>query len=572
MIKIKVVSGTRTKFYNPEYVITFDYDKDTLYKIKGIAGAKYNKRTKSWHLPEKMGTTIISTFPDAIVSDTIKKQFPNKQFNDIDFPKEITLGWGADSYKMPTVYKKSSNKELKIVAKPYPYQKEGIKFMVQRQNSILADDMGLGKTLQSLTASILLKSKKTLIICPNTAKYNWASEIEKFIPSASYIVIDGSKQDRQKILHSKYPFMFYILNYDAVMALNDDIISLNPDMIIYDEAHRMKNRKTKRTRAAKKISAKYKILLTGTPLMNRVEELWSLLKIIEPNKWPGYDAFVKRYCEKGGYQNREIVGYQNLDELKEKMSKIMLRRRKDEVLKQLPEKIYQDCYLDLDTKTMSIYKQAEYQTYLELTQNQHITINGIFGKIIRLKQIAVAPEILGATHKSTKIEECEKITEEIIASGNKVVIYSQFKKVTDYLVEMFSKKYKIAYINGDVSSMERKNQIDLFQNDPQTPIFIGTIQSCKEAINLTAASYIIFMDKLWNPQDNRQAEDRCHRHGQEKNVNIISLIAKNTIEEKIEKKLSDKQDLFNTVIEKDGGAKIAKKTPNDIIKELFSEE
>lgn len=571
MLYINLISGSKTKFFDPEIVISFDYDKNILMNLKSVGEGKYNKRTKTWHYPKEKLDTLLKTFPNAIVNQNIKKIYANTVFSEIDFPKEITVGWGAEAYKINTTYNlPDNNKEIKINAKPYPYQKEGIKFLVRGKKVILADDMGLGKTLQAISAAILLKKKSILIVSPNSAKYNWADEIQKFAPNASYIVIDGTKIERERMLLSKVKFQFYIVNYDALPTIIDSVIKLNPNILILDEAHRIKNSKTKRAKAVKKINAEYKFLLTGTPLMNRVEEMWSLLKTIEPNKWAGHDAFVKHYCQKGGFQNREIVGYQNLDELKAKLHPIMLRRRKDEVLKDLPEKLYKDYYIDLDAKTMAIYKQAEKEARAYITENKSIAINGIFAKLTRLKQIAVAPEILGAEHQSIKIKTALEIIDEILSSNEKVIIYSQFRSVTELLEkELLKKDIKNIHINGTVSAQTRQELVRQFQNDEKTKVFIGTTQSCKEALTLTAANYIIFLDKLWNPQDNRQAEDRAFRIGQKKNVTVISIIAKNTIEEKIEKTLKDKQDLFNDIIEKDGGATINRETTNNLLETLF---
>jgi SNF2 family DNA or RNA helicase len=570
MVNINLITGTKTKFYDPEMVLIFDYSRANVELAKQIPGARYSKRAKSWHFPTSSAAALFAAFPAAIVNRNVKTEFKDYDFNTIDFPEQVTMGWGTDAYKIPTVYHLgSAAEEIKIRATPYAYQKAGIKFLVKGGNVILADDMGLGKTLQAIGASVLLKAKKVLVICPNSAKYNWAAEIAKFAPTANYIVVDGNRQERARILQSKSRFMFYIINYDALPTLSEVAQSLKPDIIILDEAHRIKNRKTKRSRAVKKIPSRYKFLLTGTPLMNRVEELWSLLKFIEPTRWPSYTTFVNTYCAKGGYQNREIVGYKNLGELQEKLGRIMLRRRKDEVLKDLPDKVFQDYYVDLDAKTMAIYRQAEQQTIAYITENKSIAINGIFAKLTRLKQIAVAPEILGAEHKSTKIIECEKIVDEILESGQKVIIYSQFRRVTDYLERLFrARGIKLVHVNGRVDAQQRKVLVDEFQNNPECQVFIGTTQSCKEAITLTAASYVIFMDKLWNPADNNQAMDRCHRIGQKNTVNVISLIAKHTIEETIEKRLEDKQDLFNAVIESDDGVVLKKNVTGDLLGEL----
>ena len=559
MIKIDLIAGTRAKFYDPELIISLDYDIEDLNFIRSLEGRKYHKNSKTWRLPKKHLSTLLKKFPHAIVNKNVKELYPHENFNTIDFPTSITMGWGVDSYITDTVYKLNADAPIKIKATPYAYQKEGIKFLASNKNAILADDMGLGKTLQAISAAVLVKGKKVLIICPSSAKYNWAEEINKFAPNAGYIVVDGNKSERQKMLLTKSKIMFYIINYDALLSLLDIVQVLKIDIIILDEAHRIKNRQAKRTKAVRKINAPYKFLLTGTPLMNRIDELWSLLKFIQPNQWPGYDTFVKQYCEKGGYQNREIIAPKNIDELKNKMNPIMLRRRKDEVLKDLPEKIYQDCYIDLDPKTMSIYKQAENEARAYITQNKSIAINGIFAKLTRLKQIAVAPEILGAQHQSAKVIECEKIVDEILSTDGKVIIYSQFKDVTTHLETLFNKKgISLVHINGSVSARDRQILVNEFQNNNECKIFLGTTQSCKEALTLTAANYVIFMDKLWNPQDNRQAADRAYRIGQKNTVNIISLIAKNTIEERIEKTLMNKQDLFDMVIENDDGALITR--------------
>lgn len=344
------------------------------------------------------------------------------------------------------------------------------------------------------------------------------------------------------------------------------------DALIVDEAHHIKSASSQQTKAINSIAKNInkKVLLTGTPIMNKVEEIWSLLNLIQPYKFPNFWAFRNQYCimkqiqTKTGKKINLIVGYKNLDNLQKKMSEVMLRRNKMDTLKDLPAKTYEVREVELSKEQKKLYKEFKEEISVWIEESgKEIKVQQALDKMMRLKQVAISPELFGGTDKSSKLDELENIVEEIVSNGSKVIIFSQFKKATYIILKRLEKMgYKnkqVAYISGDVEMQvsskakekgktDRMEEIKRFQEDPDCKIFVGVIDACKEGITLTAANYVVFVDKKWTPADNQQAEDRAHRKGQINPVTIISLIASDTIEEYIEEKLKDKTALFDQLI------------------------
>lgn len=362
-----------------------------------------------------------------------------------------------------------------------------------------------------------------------------------------------------------------VLEYKGEYIYGKKQDALKFDAIVLDEAHRIKNPTSQQTQIVHQFTEIPKrILLTGTPLMNNVEELWSLLHFINPYKFSNYWAFRNKYCimkeittKATGRKIKLVVGYKNLDYLQKQIAGLMLRRTKADTLKELPPKTYETRYIELSKEQWKIYNDLndEIAVWLEESEKE-IQVHQALDKMLRLKQVAISPELLGGTDKSSKLDELEEIVEEITESGEKVLIFSQFKTATDIIVKRLKKKgYKnIAYISGDVpmkvsdeaikkGKTDRMEEVRKLQEDDDCQIFVGVIDACKEGITLTSASYVIFVDKKWTPADNAQTEDRAHRKGQVNPVTIISLVAKNTIEEYIEETLKDKMDLFDQVVE-----------------------
>ena len=359
------------------------------------------------------------------------------------------------------------------------------------------------------------------------------------------------------------------LDYTGEILFKKEQSALKFDAIILDEAHHIKTPTSEQTKTIHSfIKIPKRVLLTGTPIMNNVEELWSLLYFINPYKFPNYWAFRNKYCvikeitTKDGRKIKLIVGYKNLDYLQKQLSEIMLRRNKSDTLKDLPPKTYETRYIDLSGEQWKLYNDFKEETVVWIEESEkEIQVHQALDKLLRLKQVAITPELFGGSQKSSKLDELEEIVKEITSNNQKVIVFSQFKKATDIIVTRLKKNghKNISYISGDVpmkisekalkeGKTDRMEEIRKFQEDDDCKVFVGVIDACKEGITLTAATYVIFVDKKWTPADNEQAADRAHRKGQKNPVTIISLVAKDTIEEYIESKLKEKGDLFEQVI------------------------
>lgn len=514
--------------------VTFDYDPDLVEICRSIPGRKYSKEERANYFPKTSVREVIESFPLATVSLEVRQ---------LD---EELLKYSQTINLVDT----SIIDELPMANKLRQYQREDIVFMYEHPFMLNALEMGLGKTLEAIAVVLLSKAKKVLVVCPNTVKTVWADEIEKW-SDYPYLIIEGDKKQRLRLWEKDS--VFYIVNYESARLHVPEMEEIDWDIVIVDEAHRIKNRQAKQTKAVKSIEARRKILLSGTPIMNRAEEIWSLLNYLNPVEYANYWKFQKRYCIMGGFESKEVVGYKNSVELKEKIHEVMIRRRKDEVLKELPPRIYQNLFVDLDAKQRKLYDKAEEEIILELEKEEGKTgklrIWNALSRMIRLKQIAISPRLVGDIGPSAKFNELSNLLEEIITDGHKVIVYSQFKMATDMLRDMFGKCYNAAYVSGDVDPEDRGKEIKKFQEDDSCKLFIGTIGSCKEGITLTAATYVVFLDKDWVPANNEQAIARAVRIGQNNTVNVISLIGRNTVEEGIERILAKKQQTFDNFVE-----------------------
>jgi len=451
------------------------------------------------------------------------------------------------------IIKESSDMKLdsKLSNKLYNFQRVGVGFLLLSSRALLADEMGTGKTLQALCLCEEVKAEKILIVCPNSLKWTWANEIEKWLKSKDHEVYQTKVLNLNK--------RFSIINYEAVWReKNENIFKVEWDVLILDEAHRIKNRKTRQTKAIKKIKANRVLELTGTPVLNRPDELWSLLNQLYPKKYTSYWRFFEQYVDYwmndfGGSTPmpiKVIRGPKNLHQLKRELEPIMIRREKKDILLDLPDKTYQNIFVELDKKQRKIYEEMKEDFIVKLKENKEIKAPTIIAQIVRLKQIAVHTSLVLPEYDKTLPGIKLEVLFELIESLNKkVVIFSQFAKAINIIENKLIKKgLKFAKITGEVNPKQRAEEINKFQTDDNCKIFIGTIQAGGQGITLTAADTVIFLDKLWTPAYNEQAEDRLHRIGQKKNVTVVNLIAKNTIEDTIERILENKKMTINEIL------------------------
>jgi SNF2 family DNA or RNA helicase len=462
--------------------------------------------------------------------------------------------------KLDAMYSNNSevfNDQL-ITANLFPYQQQGVVFAAKAGRCLIADDMGLGKTIQAIAASELLKREvgveKVLIVCPTSLKYQWKAEIEKFTKS-SVLVIEGSPDKRPDQYNSDH--LYCIVSYHTAANDIEIIEKLRPDLTILDEAQRIKNFRAKTSQKIKKIPSDYAIVLTGTPLENKLEELYSIIQFIDPFVLGPYHEFMANHQVKN--ENGKIIGYQNLHQIGKKLSHLMIRRTKKEVLSQLPKRMDKVLLVPM-TKTQAEWHE-EYKSvvaklvhkwqrlgFLPEKDRQRLMIN-----MNMMRMVCDSTYIIDQKSRNdTKVEELMSIIEEIDAEGSeKVVVFSQWERMTRLVAAELDKKgIKYDYLHGGIPSVKREALFTNFNNDAEVKVFLST-DAGGVGLNLQAASYLINVDIPWNPAVLEQRIGRIHRLGQKKNVSITNMVSVGTIEHRMLDVLSFKSSLAEGIL--DGG-------------------
>jgi len=462
-----------------------------------------------------------------------------------------------------TTATRGSLKKIRDDLALYPHQIDGIRTLARRSSFLLADEMGLGKSIQALTVAAIDFEKnpnaRVLIVAPASLKWNWQAEILAFT-YFNCLILDGTRKQRdmQLLQFSSNEFDILIVNYEQVVAHLDDINALHFNIVIADEAHLIKSPKAKRTKALQGIEADRFFLLTGSPLLNQANDLWSLIYRIDPNLFPKYYSFIQRFCVMGGYQGKQIVGVKHHRELSEKLNSVMLRREKKDVL-DLPDKIRIPIVVDLHPEQAKLYKQAVEELQITLPDRPDaMELENALTKMLRLKMICGTTACIpGYPDHSSKLDIAVERACEVIAGGEPVVIFTQFREVQRCMVERLKKLGHESFVlNGDTPMKDRVPTVQRWEATatrqgltPKNPsALVAMLQVAGVGLNMTAASTAIFIDKLWVPALNIQAEDRLHRIGQKSTVTIIEVIARKTVEQRVLQILQRKSKLFGTLI------------------------
>jgi SWI/SNF-related matrix-associated actin-dependent regulator 1 of chromatin subfamily A len=422
---------------------------------------------------------------------------------------------------------------------PLSHQKEAIEKLAGSKRFILADDMGLGKTTSTIIAALESGAKKVLIICPASLKINWSREIENYTDKSIYIC-EG------KNFSSDHDFV--IVNYDIIKNFHDikdketsQIINSKFDLVVIDEAHYIKNSQAQRTKLinhfVKNINRLW--LLTGTPITSRPIDYYNLLSLVESPVSQNWMAYVIRFCE--GYQFRagqrkvwNVNGASNLDELRERTSKQILRRLKTDVL-DLPEKIISPIYLRLKSREYENL-MGEYFDWFRNNSEESASLTVQFSKLMKVRQV-IAEE---------KISQTIELAENILEQGKKVIIFSNFTEPLKRIHEHFGKMS--VYLDGSSTKPARQKAVDDFQDNDKVKVFCGNIKAAGVGITLTSAEVVIFNDLSFVPSDHSQAEDRAYRYGQKNSVLVYYPLFENTIEGAIYDILIKKKGIFETVM------------------------
>ena len=438
----------------------------------------------------------------------------------------------------------------------YPYQKEGIRFAAKAGKAIIADEMGLGKTIQAIgTAELLRKEGRigsVLILCPTSLKYQWRSEIKKFTDAEVY-VIEGSHLKRKEAYNRPEPYK--IISYNS--AANDIKIlgRLQTDMLIMDEVQRLKNWNTQISRAARKIESDYSVILSGTPLENKLDELYSIVEFVDNFRLAPYYLFKENHIITD--ETGKVLGYKNLNEIGKKLSDILIRRRKKDVKLQMPKRMDKNLFVPMTKEQMGMHAEWRFQVgiLVQKWKKFHFLTDKDRKRLLmflsQMRMVCDSTYILDQkTRYDTKVEECVNIISDIISEeGEKVVVFSQWERMTRLIAkELEMKDIGFEYLHGGVPSEKRKNLVDNFMNVPSSRVFLST-DAGSTGLNLQAAATIINVDLPWNPAVLEQRIGRIYRLGQQNNIQVINLVAPQSIEEEMLGKLRFKTSMFEGVLD-----------------------
>ena len=423
--------------------------------------------------------------------------------------------------------------KLTFPFQPFPYQLEGIAFLFPRDAAILADEMGLGKTMQAITTIRMLllsgELKNVLLICPKPLVTNWMREFKQWAPEIPLAIIEGDSAKRNWIwTNPQAPVK--IANYELMMRDRDvfEANDLHFDLVVLDEAQRIKNRNSTTSEIVRSIPRTRSWALTGTPIENSVEDLVSIFEFLAP-----------------GYLRDDM----HLKSLGKATRDYILRRTKDKVLTDMPPKLYRPAELELTGEQRASYRSAEEDGIVQLNEmGESVTIHHVFELVLRLKQICNFDPATGA---SAKLERLEADLEEIAASGQKAIVFSQWVSTLDLLGERLA-KYNPLYYHGGVPSNKRDAVIDQFKNDPKNKVILMSYGAGAVGLNLQFCHYVFLFDRWWNPAVEDQAINRAHRLGVKQPVTVTRMMSLETIEERIHDVLEQKRELFNNLFAETG--------------------
>ncbi len=494
-------------------------------------------------IPKYFAGYIDGVVRDQSVDDSVRR---NKEFKRlVRDMKEI-----ADTdYEVPE----------ELNAKLRSYQKTGYRFLSLLSEfgfgGILADDMGLGKTLQ-IIALLEAKKESAMIVCPASLVYNWESEVNRFAPDLSVLPVVGEQKKREQMLKGYENYHIIITSYDLLKRDIELYESCSFRYCIADEAQYIKNPTTRVARAVKRIRADIRFALTGTPIENRLSDLYSIFDFVMPGYLKDYVSFKTDY---------EIPIVQQQDEtillrLQRFVHPFILRRKKEEVLKDLPPKMEHVIYVKMTDKQRELYnarlsllrKELREKTEKEWQEDRL----KILAELTRLRQICCDPSLCFENYKggSGKMDTCMELIEEAVEGEHRTLVFSQFVTVLNKIEQELRKRnIPFLFLSGKNTKEERRRMVEEFQKG-QVPVFLISLKAGGTGLNLTAAAVVLHVDPWWNGAIENQATDRAYRIGQIRALSVMKLVTKDSIEEKIIRLQERKTELANRVVSGEGMA------------------
>ena len=451
-----------------------------------------------------------------------------------------------------------------LTTKLYPYQKEGIRFAFKAGKAIIADEMGLGKTVQAIClAEIYLREKmaeSVLIVCPNSLKYQWKSEIERFVGATGkqIVIVEGYASRRTELYNA--PAHYKIVSYQSLANDIKTLDRISADLLVLDEVQRLKNWNTQLAQAVRRIDAHYNVLLSGTPLENKLDELVSIVQLADPYCLAPLFRFRYDHIVTDP-ETGKAVGYKNLNDIRERLKNTLIRRTKQGVQLQLPKRTDQFLSIPMTPVQQSRHDELEnavaklvskWQRTGSLGEEERRRLLLMLGQMRMLADSTYIIDQDGENRHDVKVAELMNILCDALDGGTaKIVIFSEWERMTRIVAaELDAKNIRYECLHGGVPAQKRNELIDRFTNDPDCRIFLST-DAGSTGLNLQAASIIINLDLPWNPAILEQRVGRIYRIGQEMPIQVLSLVSKGSIEEKMIERLRFKRSMFEGAL--DGG-------------------
>jgi SNF2 family DNA or RNA helicase len=561
------------KIYNSYSIEAALYDKDGYYdfayNIRDVEGRELNSALKSYKTKNRFYKTKNNGFID-FEDDGVKSFF--NLFEVLNINEKIEDGiLKVEKNKTLYLYESIGNGELGFInglevlkeienkltninnlevalpdnlkATLREYQVSGFKWLKTLSElgfgGILADEMGLGKTIQTIAFILSEKNKSTFIVCPTSLIYNWKDEMEKFAPSLKVGIVHGP--ERINLIDNLNQHDVILTTYGTLRMDIDHYADVVFDYFIIDEGQNIKNSSAQNTKVIKEIKARIRFALTGTPIENNLTELWSIFDFV----MPGY------LYTKESFEEKFIIRYEdNLENLKLLIKPFILRRTKKEVMKELPDKIEKRFLVE-----MTVAQKAVYSTYIKgvrdiMKNNTEVKIE-IFSYLTKLRQICLDPSLIIEDYcgGSGKLKVAMELIKDYILHNGKILLFSQFTSVLNIIGQNLSEEeIEFFHLDGKTKPKERIRMVNDFNNSEAIKVFLISLKAGGTGLNLTSANLVIHFDPWWNPSVEDQATDRAYRIGQKDMVEVIKLVAKGTIEEKIVLLQEDKKELIDNII------------------------
>ena len=551
--------------------VQFPYNPILIDEIKAIPGRTWDPADKSWSFPDEyLGLaiqTIAPHYPEiaASLNDyALKEEFTSPMLLDISNAASVSDLTSVEANNLV----EKVRERLQLPHKLYPYQELCVAFLeaIEAKGALVADAMGLGKTIETLAwLSLYPERRPVLVVTPASVKRTWYREIEKWLPNETIQLIKNGKDEFEDGKD------FYIINYDLIWRMEEKIKDLRISTTILDEVTAIKESKAKRSKAAKKIGKKsaYVLGLSGTPILNRPIEFFNFLNLIKPNLFDNYFKFGLRYGNpksiriKGGRRVWSFPGATNLQELRNLLKPLMIRRNKQQVLTELPDKRREMLYVDLPSNFTKEYRDTERNLIKQLAafkQNPDIQRSDLLATLSALRHIV----------GRAKVENACEFIKTFADGGDKLVVFGHHHDVLDG-IESTLEQENINFVRADgkTKNEDRQKRIDIFQNDPECKIFLATT-AMGMGVTLTAASNSLFVERQWSPAMEEQMEDRLHRIGQKRGVIAWYLQVENTVDERMAKIVNEKRRILEQILDASEEEILERSVVNEIL-ETYSD-